>query len=108
MHRCLARRHEIPYVDDTFLDNRIVIGNLFYPYLSLGLLGGFVNGETYSGSVTIWVYGIEGTGGFGANLYPFEVSLDLLGFGYVGVSGDIGRASGFFRMRPSISIHYYF
>jgi len=109
LYRYSSRAHEIPYVDDTFLDNRVLIGNLFYPYLSLGFKGGFITGKAYSESITIWIYSIEAMGGFATNLSPFEVSLDLLGFGYIGLSiEDMGRASGFYRVRPSISIHYYF
>jgi hypothetical protein len=109
LYRYSSRVHEIPYVDDTFLDNSVLIGRLFYPYLSLGLKGGFITGKAYSESITIWIYGIEAMGGFATDLAPFEVSLDLLGFGYIGLSiEDMGRASGFYRVGPSISIHYYF
>jgi hypothetical protein len=83
--------------------------NLLYPYVSIGPIAGVIRGKSYSESVTAWVYGFQGKGGLALNLYPVEISLDLLGYGYIGVSaGDEGKMGGFFPMRPSISVHYYF
>jgi tetratricopeptide (TPR) repeat protein len=107
------RRYDLKSNQSSYGDG-ITIGNsrikdIFYPCGSLGLIGGIINGEQYSESVTAWIYGIEGTLGFAVDLFPFEISMDLLGIGYVGISvEDIGDAGGFFRVRPSIGLHYYF
>jgi len=86
-----------------FAEN-LIEGGSFYPYGALGFGLGF----TSSGDTMSWLYGVEATAGISFFYKNFEVSLDVLGFGYAGESTEgSGSTSGFGRTNPTLGICYY-
>jgi len=91
-----------------FGDN-LIEGGSFYPYGALGFGLGFItssNGD--DSSTTGWLYGIDATAGISFFYKNFEVSLDVLGFGYAGESTEGSGSNGSLgRTNPTLSICYY-
>jgi len=79
--------------------------DIFYPYTSVGGIGGFVeNGYGYDlKPIRRWIYGIEATTGVAVQIGSVEVSLDLVRFFWINFSGGgVGRRNesiaGFFPL----------
>jgi hypothetical protein len=86
-----------------FAEDVFVKGGAFFPYGALGLALGFSQESSGDESSTVWAYGADATVGLSFTYKPFEINLDLVGFGYH--SGSLNQ--GFNRASPTLSILYY-